>query len=185
MNICLIGPRGVGKTRAARRLAILLRRPVVSTDVLVAYECGGKTVAALIRKKGGGAAAWKFFREKEYAVLRKISGLKDVIVDCGGGIVVDIGRNGMEKFSARKVKLLRKKAVVVWLKSDIGRILKKIGSDPRRPRLSSTQDVRAIMRRRRPFYARAAHLAVPTRDDGAKILAERVLQKIRKRFKTV
>ena len=184
MNICLIGPRGVGKTRTARRLAILLHRPVVSTDVLVSYECGGRSIASLIRQKGGGVQAWRYFRQRELAVLRKIANLKDVIVDCGGGIVVDLNRYGVERLSLQKVRLLRKNSVVVWLKSDMGEILKKTEADPRRPKLSSTQDVRQIMRRRKPFYAKAAHVKISADEHGAKILAEQILKKIRPRIQT-
>ncbi len=180
MNICLIGVRGVGKTKTARRLAILLRRPVLSTDALVSYECDGKSVAAIIRQKGGGPAAWRFFRNIEFVVLKKISKMKDVILDCGGGIVVDLDSRGREKFSARKVRILRKNAVVVWLKADPARLHKKIIEDPRRPMLSASDDPVAIMRRRSPFYARAAHVVIPIaaglRPLRPKPLAKRLLR---------
>lgn len=176
MNICLIGARGVGKTRTARRLGILLHRPVVSTDVLVSYECGGKSVAQIIRQKGGGAVAWRFFREKEFEILKKIAHLKEVIVDCGGGIVVDIDKKGGERGSSRKIRLIRKNAVVVWLKGDPE---KNADKDSRRPALSTSQSPMEIMKRRKPFYARAAHATVRVDKLGAKTIAQRILKRVK------
>lgn len=177
MNICLIGARGVGKSRTARRLGVLLKRPVISTDLLVSYECGGKSVAAIIRKKGGGVAAWRFFRQKEFEVLREAVKLKNVVIDCGGGIVVDIDRRGRERFSGRKVRLLRKKNIVVWLKGDARKPVKK--NDARRPALSGAANPGDIMKRRKPFYAKAAHLAIRTDSAGAKTLARRIIRRLK------
>lgn len=150
---------------------------MVSTDVLVSYECGGKSIPEIIRSKGGGVAAWRFFRRKELEVLRKISTLKNVVVDCGGGVIVDLDAMGVEQYSAKKVRLLRKNAAVVWLKADPAALAKKNAADPRRPSLGRKNE-KDIMIRRKPFYSRAAHVSVPTDDLGAKDLARRILKKI-------
>ena len=183
MRICLVGPRGAGKSRAARRLSVLLRRPVISTDVLVSYECGGRPVADIIRQKGGGVAAWRFFRQKEFEILKKISALENVIVDCGGGVVVDLDRRGAERYSARKARLLRTGAVVVFLRADPARLESRVAADSCRPALGDGQTERDIMRRRAPFYVRVAHVAVDTDELGAKNLAHRILHKIEDRLK--
>ncbi len=177
MNIALIGARGAGKTKSSRRLSVLLRRAVVGTDAIFAYETG-QSIAGFIRKNGGGPAAWRKFREQEYQILKKACRLKDVILDCGGGIVVDLDRAGREKFSARKVRLLRKHAMVVWLRADPDRIAKKIARDPRRPALGVGADPAGIMRRRAPFYRRAAHVVVDVGKAKAKKIAARVLRKL-------
>ncbi len=154
-----------------------MRRPVVSTDVLVSYECAGKSIPQIIRSKGGGIVAWRFFRQKELEVLRKISTLKNVVVDCGGGIIVDLDAKGVERYSANKVRLLRKNAVVVWLKADPGVLAEKNAADPRRPALGRTNE-KDIMVRRKPFYSKAAHVSVPADDLGAKDLSRRILKRI-------
>lgn len=136
----------------------------------------------IIRQRGGQTDAWRFFRKKEFEVLQKISRLTNVIVDCGGGIVVDLDAAGLERFSLRKARLLRKNAVVVWLKADVDALARKNAADPRRPSLNAAANERDIMRRRRPYYARAAHIAVKTNDSGAKEIAARILKKIRHRL---
>ena len=45
MNLILIGMRGVGKSNLSRRLAVLAKRSVLSTDLLIEYENGGKSIA--------------------------------------------------------------------------------------------------------------------------------------------
>lgn len=175
MRICLIGPRDAGKTKTARRLALALKMPVVSTDVLISYECEGKPIPDIIRAKGGGIAAWRFFRQKEFEVMRKAARLRDVIIDCGGGIVVDLDAAGNEVFSARKVRLLRDKSVVVWLRP--GKV--KDAPDADRPSLSRTLTQGQVMKRREPFYRKAAHVVINVRDDGGKSLGRRALRKLR------
>lgn len=177
MNLALIGARGVGKSKASRRLAVVLKRPVVSTDLLFSYEFGA-SVAGFVRRHGGGVEAWRDFRQKEYQILKKACDLENVIIDCGGGIVVDLDKKGREVFSARKVRLLRKSALVVWLRVDPDRIDKKTRRDPRRPSLSANLDLRQIMRRRAPFYRRAAHITIDAGKAKAKKLASIILKKV-------
>ena len=51
MNIALIGPRGVGKSKVSRKLSKLLSMPIVSTDMIAVYEAGGISIAEQIKKE--------------------------------------------------------------------------------------------------------------------------------------
>lgn len=163
MNLILIGMRGVGKSNLSRRLAVLAKRSVLSTDLLIEYENGGKSIAQIVAESKDG---WRAFRELEYEVVKKAVGLDGIILDCGGGVVVDLDEHGDEVFSKRKVALLRKSGTVIWLKGDIARLAKKTRGDERRPNLDQRQGLEAIMRRRLPFYKRAADLTIDI--DGRK-----------------
>ncbi len=134
---------------------MLAKRSVLSTDLLIEYENDGKPIAQIITGLKGG---WRDFRDLEYKVVKRATRLDGIILDCGGGVIVDLDENGDEVFSERKVALLKKSGTVIWLKGDIARLAKKTRGDERRPNLDQRQDIEAIMRRRLPFYKRAADL---------------------------
>jgi len=150
VNIVLIGMRGVGKTNIARRVCFLTKRPVMSTDVLVEYEVG-LPIPQFVEQKG-----WAAFREAEYQVLRKLCAMDSLIIDAGGGIVVDLDAAGHEVFSDRKVDLLKAGGKIVFLSGDMERLATKVAGDPRRPTLDSRTSAIDLMRARLPFYERAA-----------------------------
>lgn len=149
MNIVLIGMRGVGKTNIARRLSFQTKRPVMSTDILVEYETG-TSIPQYVAQHG-----WPAFREREFEVVGKLAHLDGLIVDAGGGVVVDLD-DGVEVYSSRKVDLLKHHGEVVFLRGDITRLAAKVASDPNRPALDARRSAADLMRARLPFYEAAA-----------------------------
>ena len=91
MNINLIGMRGVGKSNVARRLSVLTKRPVMSTDVLIEYE-SGLPVPQFVESRG-----WRDFRDLEFTIIAKLAEMDGIIVDCGGGALVDLDAAGDER----------------------------------------------------------------------------------------
>jgi len=154
MNVALIGPRGAGKTRVGIHLARLLKWPLMSTDALVSYEAGGKSIRAIVEAPDQG---WREFRRREFAVLQKVTAMDGVILDCGGGIVVDLDDAGREVLSERKVGLLRERALVFFLKPPLQQVVAKIAGDAERPSLGDEQTAEEIYRRRLPWYRQACH----------------------------
>lgn len=168
MNIVLIGMRGVGKTNIARRLSFQTKRPVMSTDVLVEYELGAPIPHVV------AAQGWPAFREAEYNVLRKLSALDGLIVDAGGGIVVDLADDGSEVYSQRKVDLLRRHGQIVFLAGDIERLARKVQDDPTRPTLDARRSAVELMRARLPFYERAADWVIDVEGRQRADIAEEI-----------
>lgn len=147
--------RGVGKSNISRRLGFLTKRPVLATDLLVEYETG-QPIPEYVADHG-----WSSFRDKEFAVLQRIGAMDNVIVDCGGGIVVDVDVDtGTEFLSERKIDALRSRGPVIWLRGDIERLVAKTATDPNRPTLSETTAAGDLMRRREPFYREAADVVL-------------------------
>ncbi len=179
MNLILIGMRGAGKSNISRRLSVLAKRSVVSTDLLIEYENGGQPIAKFVAETKGG---WRAFRDLEYKVIKRAVRLDGIIMDCGGGVVVDLDDDGEEIFSARKVELLKKSGVVVWLKGDIARLAKKTRDDESRPSLDQRQDLEAIMRRRLPFYKRAADMTINIEGRKRAELAEAIFKMVAARL---
>lgn len=154
MNLALIGMRGVGKSNISRRLGFAAKRPVLSTDLLLEYETG-TTIPQFVTDHG-----WPLFRQREFEIVSRIGALDNVIVDCGGGIVVDLDDDGREVFSDRCVTALRARGPVVWLRGDIDRLAAKTAADPHRPPLDAGRSMSELMRAREPFYARAADVVI-------------------------
>ncbi len=168
MNLVLIGMRGTGKSNLSRRLSVLSKRPVLSTDLLISYDNGGRAIADILATHGGD---WRAFRDMEYAVIQKTTALDGLIIDAGGGVVVDVDETGAEIYSQRKMEFFKKKGLVIWLKGDIPRLAAKVASDGQRPALSAQHSAEEVMHRRLPFYERAADRVVNIENRSRKKLA--------------
>ncbi|OSM06208.1 shikimate kinase [Magnetofaba australis] len=174
MNIALIGPRGAGKSNISRRLSMLTKWPVLCIDLLISYEAEGLTIPQIVERYG-----WPHFRNLEYEALRKASQLNGVILDCGGGVVVDLDEAGNEIFSDRKVALLKRhESRVVLLDGDLKRLADKVSSDPNRPELSNALDLEQILRQRMPFYIQAADEIFNIEGKKRKQVAEEIVEHI-------
>jgi shikimate kinase len=177
MNIVLIGMRGAGKSKVSRRLSVLTKRDVLSSDLLIQYDNGGKSIADILAAHKGD---WRAFRDMEYETIKKITALDGNIIDCGGGVIVDIDEDGHEIFSERKINLLRKSGRIIWLKGDIKRLASKVKIDAQRPSLSETKSVEDVMNRRLPFYEKAADMVINIEGKSRKEVAAIVHEKIAK-----
>lgn len=82
-NLVLIGMMGAGKTVVGRLVAARLGRPFVDTDALVEAEAR-KPIPEVFAGEGE-----RGFRDREAAVIRRVSALRGQVVAVGGGAVVD------------------------------------------------------------------------------------------------
>ena len=165
-NIALIGARGAGKSRLARRLKKLCERPLMSTDSLLSYENGGLSIAEIVEQLG-----WPAFRRLEYEILLKLSQVQNVIIDCGGGILMDAKTQsggelpqGNEKagykeyYFKAKAKLLKKHCNVVYLHWSRAYLMSKDIVSAERPALFG--DYKKLLKKRIPYYKRTADLVL-------------------------
>ncbi len=173
MNIVIIGMRGAGKSNVSRRLAVLTKRAVFSTDDMIIYENKGKSIDDIIAENKGN---WFAFRDMEYETVSKISHMDGVIVDCGGGVIVDLDDDGKEVFSKRKVKALKENGTVVWLKGDIKRLVDKVEKKADRPTLDSRTSTEELMNRRLPFYEKAADIVIDIEGKKRPEIAEEIVK---------
>lgn len=170
MNIVLIGPRGVGKSKISRALAKATGLPTVSTDSVIVYENGGVSIPKYVEKNG-----WKKFRELEYSVLKKLENAEGIILDCGGGILFDLDRDGNEILSESKLALLRKIGRIILLEKDVQELIAKVEGDKTRPDLSKTKEYSEILTRRLPHYQKSAHFKIDTTDLRKEEITEKIL----------
>jgi shikimate kinase len=170
MNVVIIGMRGAGKSNVSRRLSVLTKRPVLSTDVLVEYDAG-MSIPSFVGLRG-----WPAFREAEHEVLRKLTAIDAAIIDCGGGIVVDVDDAGEEVFSVRKVDLLRRLGPIIWLSGDIERLSRKAAGSATRPVLDERRTALELMNRRLPFYTDAADFVIDIEGRKRQEMAQQIAE---------
>jgi len=177
MNIIFIGMRSAGKSNISRRLSVLTKRAVLSTDQLIQYDNDGKTIPEIIEENQGD---WRIFRHMEYKVVKKVARLDGNIIDCGGGVTVDIDEQDNEVFSDKKVQLLKNTGPIIWLKGDIARLAAKVKNDQARPTLDNIRSAEEVMRRRLPFYEQAADIIVDIEGKKRTQLVEEIFEIVQK-----
>lgn len=156
-NLVLIGGRGSGKSALSRRILRANKHfTLFSLDALIRYEAGGLSIPQIIGTRG-----WAHFRELEFDVVSKVSSIPGgALIDCGGGVVVDVDDAGREYYSERKVNALKTHGRIAYLRRDLEYLAARIQNDPERPALSDTISFREIMERRDPWYRRAADVVI-------------------------
>jgi len=157
-NLAIIGGRGCGKSSVCRRLFAHEKRfKLLSLDDLIVYE-ESKSIPEIVAEH-----SWRYFREVEFRCCEKAANAfqEFTLIDCGGGICVDLDEEtGEEIYSERKVNALKETAMIVYIKRDVDYLASKIAGDANRPSLSETNSFKEIMERRGPWYERAADLTL-------------------------
>ncbi|KPJ63428.1 MAG: hypothetical protein AMS15_00270 [Planctomycetes bacterium DG_23] len=166
MNIVLIGFRGTGKTAVGKSLAQRLGRQFIDADEYL-EEKTGKSIAQIFAE--GGEAA---FREMEREIISGLSRRDGIILAAGGGAVLD----------ERNVKNLKKNGVIFLLEADADTIQRRLASDEKtdsqRPPLtdkSFREEIRSLLKFRRPYYEAAADHTINTSELGREEVAEKIL----------
>ena len=157
-NLYLVGYRATGKTSVGRALADVLGRDFVDADALLTAEAG-EDVAGIVAREG-----WEGFRDRESAMLARLSASRGLVVATGGGVVT----------RPQNVEMLRATGIVVWLTASPAVIAARMGADVKtaslRPSLTGADvldEIRSVLSAREPLYAGAAHFTVAT--DGKSV----------------
>jgi shikimate kinase len=171
-NLVLIGGRGSGKSSLAKRLARTNRHFMLfSLDAMVRYEAEGASIPEIVSREG-----WSGFRARELAVVEKVAAIEGgALVDCGGGVVVELDRDGNERYSARKVDALKRHGRIVYLRRSLDYLEDRAEDDEDRPTLSGAESFRQIMKRREPWYQRAADHEIECGQRSKGALAREIL----------
>jgi len=147
-NIALIGFMGTGKTAVGKRLAEKLNKEFVELDALIEQRAG-KSIPEIFQQDGEVV-----FRELEIEVTKEVTQGKNLVIACGGGIVLN----------KINIDRLRKEAIIVHLTASPQVILKRTSGDAgERPLLNvadQASEIRELLRFRKPFYERAADIQI-------------------------
>jgi len=170
MNIVLIGYRGTGKSVISKVLADILHCQRYGLDEEITQQAG-KSIREIVEQEG-----WERFREIERGVVEKVSSeVRNSIIDCGGGVVVD----------ERNVADLRRSGKVVLLISSFEKIIQRISRDLRRPPLETTlsfeEEQRKALSERDPKYRAAADCVFETTDLKPSQTAMKIIEHFKKK----
>ena len=166
-NIALIGFMGTGKTAVGKVLAEKLGRSFVELDLLIEQKVG-KSIPDIFQQDGE-----IIFRELEIEVTREVSKDKNLVIACGGGIVLN----------KINIDRLRQQSRIVYLTASPGVILKRVSGDGgERPLLKAANralNIRELLRFRKPFYERAADITIDTSKLDINSVAEQIIEKLK------
>ncbi len=166
-NIALIGFMGVGKTAVGKVLAEKLNKEFVETDALIERKAG-KSIPEIFQQDGEVA-----FRELEIEVIKKVAQGQNLVIACGGGIVLN----------KINIDRLRLEAIIVYLTASPQVILKRTSGDgEKRPLLNVTDkaaEIRELLRFRKPFYERAADIKINTSRLSIASIAEQIINRLK------
>ena len=167
VNIALIGFMGVGKTAVGRVLAEELRKEFIELDSLIEQKVG-KSIPEIFRQDGETA-----FRELEIEITKEVSKGENLVIACGGGIVLN----------KINVNRLRGNAGMVYLTASPEVILRRIAAEAgRRPLLEVADPVmtiRELLDFRKLFYERAADITVDTSGLDIRAAAGEIIDKLK------
>ena len=141
-NIVLVGFMGTGKTVVAKELAKRFGTKYVSTDALI-EEREKTAISEIFSKKGEG-----YFRKAEKDVVSAVSKMENVVIDAGGGVIID----------PENVKNLKEKGVIICLWSKPEVILERTKKYAHRPLLNVKDPlakIKELLNSRKHFYERA------------------------------
>lgn len=170
-NIFLIGYRCTGKSCVGKALSAAIGWSFVDADIELVRE-NKMNIHDMVEKHG-----WPFFRNKERAIIKKLSGLSRQVVATGGGVVLD----------ADNIAEMKQSGVVIWLRAKPETVKRRILQDEQskalRPALTAKgliEEIEEMLSFRASFYERAMDFFIETDDIGIDAVCALALGKIRK-----
>lgn len=167
-TICLVGMMGVGKSSIGRRLAQALDLPFRDADEEI-ERAAGRTVPEIFAERGE-----EEFRAGERRVIARLLDEPPLVLATGGGAFMN----------AETRRLIKEKAVSVWLRADLDVLVRRVGKRDNRPLLKGRNPREALgelMRVRDPVYAEA-DIAVETGDGPHQAALDAILGALRARL---
>ncbi len=161
-NIVLVGFMGAGKTSVSQRLAEILKRPLISTDC--AIEQKEKRPVVEIFKNSGE----EYFRRQEKKIVEELAQKENLIIDCGGGVVLQ----------QKNIDRLKKNGILIYLFCNPKVIHERTKDQLHRPLLNIPHPQEKIQELldQRKFYYDQAHFTVDTSRQSADQTAQKILK---------
>ena len=144
-NIVLIGFMGSGKSMVSKVLGKTLRRDVVSTDALIEKQ-EARTINEIFCDSGE-----LYFRKIEKKVIKEVVQKENLIIDTGGGVVLD----------QENINFLRDNGIVFYLSASPEVIYQRVKEQKHRPLLTGDNPgakIEELLNDRKAFYEQADYI---------------------------
>jgi shikimate kinase len=168
-TIALVGLMGAGKSTIGRRLAHTLHMPFKDADSEIELAAG-QTVSEIFSSLGEPE-----FRAGEQRVIARLLAEQPHVLATGGGAFLN----------PETRRMLRERAITVWLKADLEVLAKRVSRRDTRPLLRGRNPIevlRAQAEVRYPLYAQA-DVHVEVADGSQQAAVEAVLVALRDHLK--
>lgn len=167
-NIVLIGYMGTGKSTIAESIRRRTKMQMIDMDrEIVKRE--GREIAEIFATEGED-----YFRDLETNLLKELQERDNLIVSCGGGIVVREGN----------IEEMKKVGTVVLLTVSPETIYRRVKNNEKRPLLSGKMNleyIKEMMESRKEKYERAAQLIVSGDGKTVGMIRDEIIEKTQKR----
>jgi shikimate kinase len=162
--IVLVGMMGAGKSTVGTRLAKKLRVSFYDTDNLV-QEMAGCSIDDIFKYAGED-----FFRDKERQVIEQLLNLNNCVISTGGSAFIDPTNR----------KLIKEKALSIWLRADYDTILERVSRRNTRPTLKTGNKADLVDKMIKDCYLiyEEADMCVNSGDGPHMIIVDDIIQKI-------
>ena len=160
----LIGLMGSGKSMVARALEARLGAPRFSIDEMIEAR-EGRPIHEIFQDPGEA-----YFRRLEHAIVLELAGYKGVIIDCGGGIVLNPAH----------LPLLKENGIVFHLKASPEVIYSRIKGDAARPLVNvpnPEERIAQLFKERMPLYDQA-DVVLDASDPSIEGVVARIIQRM-------
>jgi len=163
--IALVGLPGGGKTTVGRQLARRLGVRFVDSDAVIEQRLG-ESIRSYFEREGEQA-----FRDLEQATIEDLVNTWDGVLATGGGVVLREANR----------RLLRERALVVYLRSSPEELARRLKHDTKRPLLQVANPLgklRELHDARDPLYSETAQFIVETGRPSVPMLVNMILMQL-------
>lgn len=164
-NIFLIGFMGAGKSTIAAELTKELGMQRIEMDQMI-VEQQNMPISEIFDKFGE-----EYFRNIETDLVRELTDKKQMVVSCGGGIVL----------RDENAKLMKESGAIVLLTATPETIYERVKNSTERPILNGNMNVEyisSLMDQRKERYFAVADYVVTTDGKSAKEICAEIIEKL-------
>lgn len=165
-NIILIGFMGTGKSSVSEKLSELLRIKKIDTDQYI-EEKENISIDEIFSTYGE-----EYFRNCEKNTLLQLSKEKNIIISCGGGIIV----------KDENIELMKKMGKVILLTASPNTIYKRVKDNTSRPILNNNMNeeyITNLMNKRKDKYLKAADIIINTDNKSIEVICDEIINTLK------
>jgi len=164
-NIFLIGFMGTGKSTIARELEKMLHTECMEMDEMIVKR-QGMSIPDIFEQYGED-----YFRDAESKLLMDLKKKENVIVSCGGGVVV----------RPENIGYMKESGTIILLSATPQTVYERVKNNTNRPILNGNMNVEYIaglMEKRREKYERAADITIITDNKNVEEICKEIIKSL-------